>query len=709
MTSGILLKNGIIVNAHNWFRADVRVRGNRIKEIGTELRSRSRETVIDCSAYYIYPALINSHDHLEFNIYSRLGTPPYPNIYEFGNDLHRRWKTKIEKIQSIPLRYRLWWGAWKNLFSGVTTVVHHNPYYKRFRAGFPVHVARRYTFAHSLQFEPDIQRTLKKRRKGIPFLIHLAEGNDEISYREVKKLQSLGGIDHRTVAVHAIALSNDDVEILQNGGASVIWCPSSNLHLYNKTAPVDRLIDKIPVALGTDSTLTGSVTLFDELRSAREVSGFSSQQLFRLVTDIPRKIFGMNSDVGSILVAGAANLFMIRSNGQEPYDTLLDAAPADIDLLMRNGRIKFYESQLINRSNGFDGYIVAMKEKRKVITDPTFQDRYDAVKPYLTHYSYLDWKPKRISYSSGFGATHFFCPSCRTPLQKTKDGWRCENESYTFTISDAIPDFILSSRREEIERFLELYQKVRSAEQWGDHDPEFYSTLPYRDTSGTHSDVWKIRAATYDTFIEHLPVDSGSAPRILDAGAGNCWLSLKLAQRGYHVAAVDINIDSLDGLGVAQRLHKINDGLFQPVRAEFDYLPYPDNFFDHIVFNSSLHYSGNPIRTMKRTLRHLRENGTMWILDSPIYKDEESGRMMIEERVIKFKDKYDITVPADLRGNFLTFSDIANNDNLYSVEYLKPEYNLAWRLKPLVSYIMRRREPASFYILKIRKDTKILR
>src|SRR5205823_494041 len=98
-------------NADQCLSTDVRVHGSQIQEIGSDLRVEKDETEIDCSGSFIYPGLINAHDHLEFNLFPRLGEPPYPNAYEWGKDLHRRWKEAIGKIQGIPLRYRLWWGA----------------------------------------------------------------------------------------------------------------------------------------------------------------------------------------------------------------------------------------------------------------------------------------------------------------------------------------------------------------------------------------------------------------------------------------------------------------------------------------------------------------------------------------------------------------------------------------------------------------------
>ncbi len=57
--------------------------------------------------------------------------------------------------------------------------------------------------------------------------------------------------------------------------------------------------------------------------------------------------------------------------------------------------------------------------------------------------------------------------------------------------------------------------------------------------------------------------------RILDLGAGNGWLSNRLAQRGHSLLAVDLLTNPEDGLGAFTNY----ETLFTPVQAEYDRLP----------------------------------------------------------------------------------------------------------------------------------------
>src|SRR5579863_8116034 len=96
---------------------------------------------IDLSGCLLVPGLINAHDHLEFNLFPRLGRGPYANALAWAKDIYRPDETPIREHLLVPKPVRLIWGGIKNLLSGVTTVAHHNPYARRvFNERFPVKV-----------------------------------------------------------------------------------------------------------------------------------------------------------------------------------------------------------------------------------------------------------------------------------------------------------------------------------------------------------------------------------------------------------------------------------------------------------------------------------------------------------------------------------------------------------------------------------------
>ncbi len=294
----------------------------------------------------------------------------------------------------------------------------------------------------------------------------------------------------------------------------------------------------------------------------------------------------------------------------------------------------------------------------------------------------------------------FVCPACKGELVRCGDGWSCREEGIAFQSEEGTADFILPERREAVERFLARYQQVRKEEGWGGGPDAYYPALPYRDVSGRQSGIWRTRARTFDSFLAHLARGAGSR-RVLDIGAGNGWLSVRLAERGYDVVALDINPDPEDGLGVLRRTAGGKRVL--PVRAEFDALPFRPGSFDVAVFNASLHYSHDVVRTLEGAMQTVGANGSVYILDSPLYRDAASGTMMVQERERGFAQLFGIAPEGAQAGGFLTFGQIETMRGLYRVEEVRPRYGIRWRMRPAAAKVLGRREPATFEMLVIQQ------
>ena len=201
-------------------------------------------------------------------------------------------------------------------------------------------------------------------------------------------------------------------------------------------------------------------------------------------------------------------------------------------------------------------------------------------------------------------------------------------------------------------------------------------------------------------FLRHViaPVENGgSALNILDLGAGNGWLSNRLALRGHFVAAVDLTINDFDGLGC----YRYYDLKFLRIQSEFDHLPWMDHSVDLIVFNASLHYSVNYVETLGESLRVLNQQGQLVILDLPIYHEPSSGLGMVSEREAYFVKQYGFASNSLPSENYLTYAwlnELANELNL-SWEFATPFYNLKWSLNPSIARVFHRREPARFHLI----------
>lgn len=316
----------------------IRIRGSRIAETGRDLPPGRGEGVLDAAGLLALPGLINGHDHLELNLFPRTGSPPYPDAYAWGRDIHHPDRSPLREILRVELRDRLWWGAYRNLLGGATTVMHHNPYHSRvFGRRFPVRVLRHCAWAHSLGHGDDIAAAFARSR-GRPFVIHALEGINRRAAGEWDRLEAEGVIAPNTVLVHAVALGNGQVERLVASGAAVVWCPTSNCFLFGRTAPVAALMGRVRVCLGTDSTLSGPATLLDEAREAARSPGIEPAHVLELLTTGAAAVFGIRDGRGTLREGAPADLILIPDRDGGPAESLLDARSRDLALVMVRGR-----------------------------------------------------------------------------------------------------------------------------------------------------------------------------------------------------------------------------------------------------------------------------------------------------------------------------------------------------------------------------------
>jgi SAM-dependent methyltransferase len=235
-----------------------------------------------------------------------------------------------------------------------------------------------------------------------------------------------------------------------------------------------------------------------------------------------------------------------------------------------------------------------------------------------------------------------------------------------------------------LQSFVSDYRRIRAAEGHGFSTVTELQRLPEVDRGHRHAAIWRIRQRSFDALITRVLPLLGVELRILDLGAGCGWLSHRLGQLGHKTVAVDINCDEQDGLGAAGRL-----GCYR-VLAEFDRLPFPNDYADVAIFNGSFHYSTDFTVTLREAFRVCP---LVVVMDSPIYHDETSGRCMVEEQ-------YDQRSKAIACRQFLTWSELRM---LADWHIVRPSYGLKWRLKPLIAAIRQTREPAQFAILVARR------
>lgn len=159
--------------------------------------------------------------------------------------------------------------------------------------------------------------------------MHIHESIDEVKQsvektqqRSIRRLQKMGLISPRLLAVHMCEINEEDMEILQTEKPNIIHCPESNMKLGNAICPVEQMRKRhINVALGTDGAASNNdLDMFGEMRTAallaksvnRNPTALTAQEALQLATLNGAKALGIDHITGSITVGKSADFIAIN-------------------------------------------------------------------------------------------------------------------------------------------------------------------------------------------------------------------------------------------------------------------------------------------------------------------------------------------------------------------------------------------------------------
>lgn len=247
-----------------------------------------------------------------------------------------------------------------------------------------------------------------------------------------------------------------------------------------------------------------------------------------------------------------------------------------------------------------------------------------------------------------------------------------------------------------LDLFARAYARHRADEGRAYGEPTIVQ-LPYL-TTGPHAAQWAIRARTYERFMTKVLRPAAARSRhplnVLDLGAGNGWLSHRIALEGHRATALDIRDDVIDGLGAAMPLARRVPRL-QCVVASFEAIPLADGSADITLFNASLHYATDLHAVLEEAKRVTREGGHIAILDSPFYLTEADGFAMVAEKRQRFGARAD-TLMALPFIEFLSLDRLRRAAPELAWNRHKVRYPLAYELRPLLAAISGKRRPSRF-------------
>ena len=168
----------------------------------------------------------------------------------------------------------------------------------------------------------------------IPVHLHLHETAQEIEdsrnqygQRPFARLQSLGLVDERLIAVHMTQVTDAEIATCAQHGVSVAHCPESNLKLASGFCPAEKLRRAgVNLGLGTDGCASNNdLDMFGEMRSAallakgvsEDASAFDAAFTLRAATLNGARALGLAERIGSIERGKQADLSAVRMDALE--------------------------------------------------------------------------------------------------------------------------------------------------------------------------------------------------------------------------------------------------------------------------------------------------------------------------------------------------------------------------------------------------------
>jgi SAM-dependent methyltransferase len=252
-----------------------------------------------------------------------------------------------------------------------------------------------------------------------------------------------------------------------------------------------------------------------------------------------------------------------------------------------------------------------------------------------------------------------------------------------------------------LEDFAQAYAAQRALEGRGYSGDELLA-LPYART-GPLARQWAVRARSFEALMNRLiwpMADAGGRPlNVLDLGAGNGWLSYRIALDGHFATALDFRDDAIDGLGASPPFLQRAGGRMRTVIGTFEEIPEPDAIFDIAIFNASLHYATDLAAVLAEAARVVRPGGRLAILDSPFYRREADGLAMVAEKAAGADRMFGpraATLMSMPSIEFLTRKRLAAAAIGVHWRRTRVVYPLWYELRPLAARLRGARAPSRF-------------
>ncbi|WP_296749110.1 TRZ/ATZ family hydrolase [Thiobacillus sp.] len=205
----------------------------------------------------------------------------------------------------------------------------------------------------------------------LPIHTHIHETTDEIrdsvnqyGVRPLERLARLGLLGPNFIGVHAVHVSDAEIDLLAQHGCHVAHCPTSNLKLASGIAPVAKFAAAgINLGLGTDGAASNNrLDLFAEMRLAallakgasNDAAALPAAAALKMATLDAARALNLDDRIGSIAPGKRADLVAVdlqALSSQPVFDPVSHlvyvAGRADVTHVWVDGKLKLNDRRLV--------------------------------------------------------------------------------------------------------------------------------------------------------------------------------------------------------------------------------------------------------------------------------------------------------------------------------------------------------------------------
>lgn len=404
---GILIKNTTIIDDIS-FKGSLLIEDDKIVEKSKELSNKDADIVIDGEGKFLIPGLVNTHTHLSMTLMRGLADdllldtwlndhiwPTEANLegehcyagaklacaemIKSGtttcSDMYFYMDQVAKAVAESGMRGNLCHGMLdmgdgdkrKAEFKETLRIVEkcHNTADGRIKVSLGPHAP--YTCSTEL-----LNWVRKKASKlGLRIHIHVSETEFEVQTvinkydgRPFEYLDRIGFLGEDVMAAHAVWLSDNEIQLINERGVNISHNPASNMKLGSGISPVAKMMaEGVKLSLGTDGAASNNnLDMLEEMKTASllqkvntlDPTVLKSEEVFKMATIGGAEALGLETETGNLEVGKKADMALINMKAPHltPYrhpisHLVYSANGADVDTVICNGEILMLERELL--------------------------------------------------------------------------------------------------------------------------------------------------------------------------------------------------------------------------------------------------------------------------------------------------------------------------------------------------------------------------